>query len=577
LDAAAGFVIAAATIAAIVHALALAQLSTVAVLRPIGWALAGLGVIALVRHGAQIGRRVHQEALRLWNVGAFERTGAILAVIIVVGLAAAALGPPTDADSMDYHLGVPLDWLRHGGAYPRADWFHSRLLGIAESLNLLGLGAGVDNLGACMQFGGLIGAAIALRAFASTSADRLLAWLLVAACPTVAFLVPNQKPMMLPAAATTIAIALAVRRFHDFRLGDAVLAFGCVAFAAASKISFLLSVGFVVAICLAAAWKSGRLLAHAAVAAAAFAVFLLPVLLRSYVFFGDPISPFLERFRHPADPAVVDFAFYLRTASGEPTADNLLMLPLRILGTLHPGGFTTVLGVGALAFIPALRVKGPLRLLLAAALASTIASVCLGQLAARFFLEPYLWAGAALVAAGRSWTKDLLRGALVLQSGVAAVVALVGAGTLFPGALTAARRSGVMERSAAGYAQGEWLDKVLPADAVLIEQGRYHAFSPRPFAVATPTSIGSGPDADKALAMLVGDFGANSIVVLHSNVDDAFSRLSRRCGEPLAPPRVFTGGTRNPFNAQTYEVQAFRLRGCDLVVDYLKGGRPQPR
>ncbi|NIR58223.1 MAG: DUF1420 domain-containing protein, partial [Gammaproteobacteria bacterium] len=31
----------------------------------------------------------------------------------------AALGPVTDADSLDYHLGVPLDWLRHGGAYAR--------------------------------------------------------------------------------------------------------------------------------------------------------------------------------------------------------------------------------------------------------------------------------------------------------------------------------------------------------------------------------------------------------------------------------------------------------------------------
>jgi len=77
------------------------------------------------------------------------------------------------------------------------------------------------------------------------------------------------------------------------------------------------------------------------VAAAAFAVFLLPVLARNYVFFGDPISPFLERFRHPADPGVVRFAAYLRVASGAPTAENLLLLPLRILGTLHLGNLTT--------------------------------------------------------------------------------------------------------------------------------------------------------------------------------------------------------------------------------------------
>jgi len=73
----------------------------------------------------------------------------------------------------------------------------------------------------------------------------------------------------------------------------------------------------------------------------------------------------------------------------------------------------------------------------------------------------------------------------VLQSGVAALVALIGASTLFPGALTYGQRSAVMERAAAGYAQAQWLDQVLPVDAVVIEQGRFHALTARPFAVAT--------------------------------------------------------------------------------------------
>ena len=562
LDVAASFVVSAAAIAAVVHALALAQLSSVAVLRPLGWALGVLGAFAAVQLRARMLAALRREAAELWAVGRFERITAVLTLLTIVGLGAAALGPPTDPDSINYHLGIPLDWLRHGGAYPRTDWFCERLIGIAESLNLLGLAAGTDCLGACMQFGGLIAAAVALRALASAPADRLLAWLLVAACPMMAFLVPNQKPMMLPIAASTIAIVLAVRRFSDFRRADALLAFGCAAFAAASKLSFLLSVGFVALIALNAARRSGRLVACTLIAAAAFATLMLPVLGRNYAFFGDPISPFLERFRHPPDAALMQWAHYLRAASGEVTVRNLLLLPVRILVTEHPGHITTVLGLGALAFIPALGVRGAPRLLLFAALAAAIASIAFGQIAPRFLTEPYLWAGAALVAAPAGRGKTWLARGLTVQCALAAAVALFGARNLFPGALTAAQRTRVLERSAGGYTEQRWLDRVLPPDAVVIDPGLYHTFTPRPFVVADPLAIVPPQAADQALARLVREFGINSLVIGVPNEDTALARLSRRCGEALGPPGSFALAMRNPFNAHVYQLQAFRLRDC---------------
>src|SRR5450432_1332502 len=54
LDAAAGFMFVNAATAVIVHTLALAQLSSIAVLRPAGWALAAVGAFALVRHHAAL-------------------------------------------------------------------------------------------------------------------------------------------------------------------------------------------------------------------------------------------------------------------------------------------------------------------------------------------------------------------------------------------------------------------------------------------------------------------------------------------------------------------------------------------
>jgi hypothetical protein len=573
LDVAAGFIVAAALIAAAVHGLALAQLSTIAILRPVGWALAAVGGYAVVRHRRRVVAAVRREAAALGAGPLVDRACAILVGLALVGLAAAALGPPTDADSLDYHLGVPMDWLRHGGAYARADWFHARLVGIGESLNMLGLVAGTDVLGAALQLGGLIAAATALRALADTPRDRLLAWLLVAACPTVAFLVPNEKPQMLPTAATTVALVLAVKRFSTFRAADAALALGCAAFAAASKLSFILSVGFVVLACLVAARRSGRLAVTLGIGAAAFVVLLLPVLGRNLAFYGDPLSPFLERLRPHPDRILTSWAAYVRVSAGDRSAANLIRLPLQIVATTTPGALTTVLGLGGLAFLPALGAAGKPRALLAVALACALATVVFGQLAPRFFLEPYLWAGAALVAAPWRRSKLLLLRGLELQGALTAAIALYGAATLFPGALTAHERDTVMLRAAAGYAEAQWLDRVLPPDAVMVRQSRFHAFAPRPFVVADRVIFGPGAD-ERDLARLTVASGVNSLVVVEGSTD-TFARLSRLCGEPLGPAGVLPIATRNPFNRGQYQATAFHLRGCERIAesDAPRGGR----
>lgn len=94
--------------------------------------------------------------------GRFERYLFILSTTAVLALALGAPGPPTDIDSAAYHLSVPLAWLSSGGAMPTPDWFHARLVGLGEALNLLGLAAGTDCFGAVLQASGVIAAIVAL-------------------------------------------------------------------------------------------------------------------------------------------------------------------------------------------------------------------------------------------------------------------------------------------------------------------------------------------------------------------------------------------------------------------------------
>src|SRR4030095_14240569 len=147
-----------------------------------------------------------------------ERCALVLSIVTLIGLFAAALSPATDADSLEYHLGVPLDWLRHGGAYTSPDWFAARYIGLGESLNMLGLAAGTDGLGAAFQAAGLIVALLGVTAFAKTQADKQFGVLLVVACPVMATLITTQKAQLLPAAALTVALVILVQHFKLFDL-----------------------------------------------------------------------------------------------------------------------------------------------------------------------------------------------------------------------------------------------------------------------------------------------------------------------------------------------------------------------
>jgi hypothetical protein len=561
---AAGFIVSTAATAVVVHSLALAQLGSATVLRPLGWALAAVGAFALVRHGGRLLEAGRARLAELPSIPRWEKAVVLLTAVLLLGLGAAALGPPTDADSIHYHLAVPLDWLRHGGAYARPDWFHSRLVGLGEALNLLGLAAGTDGFGAALQLGGLLVAAVAIGALAPTDRDRRLAWLLVCGCPVAAFLIPNQKPQMLPGSATTVAILLATQRYDRFTRADMFLAFTSAAFAIACKTSFLLTAGFAVLAGLLAARESRRLAAALAIASTTIVVIWAPVLARNVVFFGDPLSPFFERLRPHPDPLLVRFAAYLHEAGGEHSLGNLLRLPLSILGTTRLGNLTIPLGLGALAFIPALRAPGPARPLLWSALVATVVCVVLGQIAPRFFLEPFFWAGAAFVLAPWGPAKKLVSGALMVQGAVSAGVALIGAAVLFPGALTPRLRDATLTRSAAGYPEEKWLDETLPTEAVILAPyDRFQLFQPRPFVVADP-AVGDfdAPVGDELLRKLIESKGVNTIVDDGSPDTTAFRRLEKRCGHALTPPKWLPLATRNPFNRLRYESQVFALRDC---------------
>ena len=225
-------------------------------------------------------------------------------------------------------------------------WLHSRITGLGEALNMVGLAAGTDGFGAAMQVCGLLILLVAIGSLATTPTARILVMLL-ALPPVVVPLATVQKPQLLPVAAVVVGMILAFRLDSDAAI---VLVGACAGFAMASKYSFLVSGTVVLALAIYRAGKAGSLRKAVLCALVAFAFFVFPVLARNYSLYGDPVSPFMEGFRAHPDPEVLDFAQHLRNAGAAHTLEGVATFLADLVIPFSFGSLQTVLGVGCLSF-----------------------------------------------------------------------------------------------------------------------------------------------------------------------------------------------------------------------------------
>ena len=108
IERAAVFLLVTAILAAAINFLGFIGLAHCWLLRILAWSLLCLGIVPLCQVKRQTLSWIFTQikdafqAQRLWG-----RAALCFLAITGLGLFLAALGPPTDADSLDYHLGVP--------------------------------------------------------------------------------------------------------------------------------------------------------------------------------------------------------------------------------------------------------------------------------------------------------------------------------------------------------------------------------------------------------------------------------------------------------------------------------------
>lgn len=142
-------------------------------------------------------------------------------------------------------------------------------------------------------------------------------------------------------------------------------------------------------------------------------------------------------------------------------------------------------------------------------------------------------------------------------------IGLMGAATLFPGALTDSLRHRVMTDRALGYAEACWVNEVLPADAVVLAWNRSVALAPRPFLsrdILIFSDLTNPVERDK-IKKLIESCRVNTVVT-HLPFESErleVKSLGLSPANRLAGPREFFTAARNPWNRGTVRLSIYRL------------------
>lgn len=460
---------------------------------------------------------------------------AALAAYLIISLA-----PPTDADSLDYHLGIPVTILNNNNIWQNPDNLHFRLYGFGEILNTFGVGIGCAQFGSFIQFIALLWL---LVVFATGEKKTIVdTWAMCLSVPVLLFLASTQKHQLTGVAATAIIFYVLCYQYKTIDKRMLWVLAATLLFAAGLKYSFIISTICLLILSSKLPNYKSFLLGFAAL----FACLFLPIALVKYYNYGNPVSPLFSGILEH-NSFVSDFYTSLRGFK-----DNKFPFPVNLIIPSSAGFISTIIGIGTLLTLASItQYKQYKREVFVIVLFCTLTTVS-GQKTARFFLEPYYWSVCIFlgVAISSNWLK-YLRGLIVWQFVLVLPLIVLSAGLLIPGIVSDNGRDAVMNKYAAGYAECKWIDNTIPKDAVILTDIRSRALLPRRYMPIEYMRTDSS-----TLATALQKYHVAYLILAESK---GLRSIDTFKGEKIASAQ-FNKAARNPLNKATYILSIYHVR-----------------
>lgn len=518
----------------------------------VAFTLSGL-IILLTNKGKFFARDLYNDIFNHLQQRKWDKLFSVLITCTLIAFILIALAPPTDADSLDYHLGIPIEILRKGSLWFGKDNIHFRMSGWGEMINLLGIVNGCAQLSAMLQVIGLFWL-IALFTNAVEEKYKITAIALILGIPVLLFFIPGQKNQLLGAIATTICFYSLSRQTKELNSRIFILFSLVLLFAVGIKYSFLISALSLI-VMLVLKYELKEALSKLFQLLVCSVLVLSPIYLYKYNYFGDPLSPLLEGFKKYPDPVVIAVHEFLRHYK-----DSSFAFPLNLLFPSSIGNVSSFLGVGILIVIVFLFNNKQHKSEAVAVAFFSVLTIIAGQSTARFFVEPFLWAlPLFFLHTMPGWTRSISiigKAQYLIMIPCFAFLLFV----LLPGTFSNKQREQLMYHSALGYAHVRWLDSTLSEGNMILTDVRsrslfHHPVFPVEYVLYANRLQKKYPD---SLHSMMLHYKVKYLVLPDMQ---RFSLVKKNfAAEELKAPIDIPNAVRNPFNKKKISYCIYNIK-----------------
>lgn len=485
-------------------------------------------------------------------------------MFMLLGMGVLAMGPITHADALDYHLGVAIAILNEGGMPVMPEWFLSRLAGNGEVLNALTISIGAEQFASLLQYVSLLSIIIVIFSANNVgqksntfNGNKRLDLIMLAAVstPVLLFLVSSSKPQLWPIGMITFALALIIhpsqrKNYKSNPLTNYTLICSLIMTASQAKFNYLLDAGVVGCFAMLFMIKQRYFWASLAISILTATIILAPPILWKTLMFNANL---MDTLIHPLPGHLQGTDTVMKIAQYSSDSDSNFSFPFSILIPTNLGSYGSMLGIGFLLLIN-LRTGNDwlLRTGGFAALIVVIINIYFAPPSSRYFLEPYFWLLLILSAQSNKKYPDSfhwIKWPIFVQAFFSAISIFFGVIVFSPGALSAEWRSQIMKFHATGYELMEWVDKVLPKNAILLNTNRSMALLPRDgVAGAGYTFLLRANLKDPKAKIYLDRLKFKKVShILISGPIDYNAPLAHCYGNILAGPHATSSVSRNPF------------------------------
>lgn len=417
-------------------------------------------------------------------------------IIFLFLLLAISLAPASDVDSLDYHLGVPIQIMRDEIYKPDLFWIHSRVIGLGEFINLIGLSIGTKNFGSIIQFSSIL---ILIKIFLyvkECSNSKFNFYLFIFSCPLILTFLIFQKIQLLPNVGLILSIVLFLENLKLENKKFFLISIFILFMSSTFKYSFLINTFAIFSSLIFLNLVNRKIYQLIFPSLLIFSITILPLLLKNYFFFGDPLSPFFEFLKNTPNQNVVNFSKILGSDTYGDFMNfsfwTIFLFPIFLSFSNKIYFANHLLGIGILylyyfLFNKKFYQNQKIKFLLLIIIINLFIYIFLvKQLTPRYYVDIYFILGLILILNYEKIKRQLFSKLIILLMKLEIVIILsISFFIIFfltSASLNPNSYKKFMTKGADGYSEAIWIDEILPKNAIyLSENSRSHALFPRKF------------------------------------------------------------------------------------------------